>query len=37
MEPNSSLDWILGGLAFLILFSGLVMLLNGVRKMSDKF
>lgn len=33
MEPNSLLDWILGGLALLILLSGLLMLLNGVRKM----
>ncbi len=33
MEPNSLLDWSLGGLALLILLSGLFMLLNGVRKM----
>lgn len=37
MDANSSLDWVLGGLALLILLSGLVMLLNGVRKMGDKF
>jgi hypothetical protein len=37
MEPNSFSDWILGGLALLILLSGLFMLLNGVRKMGDKF
>lgn len=37
MDANSSLDWILGGFALLILLSGLVMLLSGVRKMGDKF
>jgi hypothetical protein len=36
MIDNSLLDWILAGFALLILLSGLVMLLSGVKGMSDK-
>jgi len=36
MEPNTSLDWILGGLALTIALSGLWMLVGGVLKMNDK-
>jgi hypothetical protein len=36
MEPNTALDWMLGGLALLILIGGLWMLLSGVREMGGK-
>lgn len=36
MEPNTVLDWTLGGLALLILLGGLFLLLNGVREMGGK-
>jgi len=34
---NTSLDWVLGGLALFILLAGLVMLFKGVFGMGDKF
>jgi hypothetical protein len=36
METNTTLDWILGGLALLILGGGLLMLLSGVLRMNNK-
>jgi len=36
METNTSLDWVLGGLAIAILIGGLVMLLSGVSAMNKK-
>lgn len=35
MEANSTMDWVLGGVALFILISGLVMLLSGVKEMND--
>lgn len=36
MMENSWMDWVLGGLALLILLSGLIMLLSGVKGMNDQ-
>jgi hypothetical protein len=36
IETNTSLDWVLGGLALLILLGGLWMLFSGVGSMGDK-
>jgi hypothetical protein len=35
MNANTTLDWVLGGLALAILLGGLLMLLSGVRSMND--
>ncbi|NES80810.1 MAG: NAD synthetase [Moorea sp. SIO2B7] len=36
MEPNNLMDWILGGVALLVLLGGLWMLLSGVKEMGGK-
>ncbi|WP_206816667.1 NAD synthetase [Chroococcus sp. FPU101] len=33
---NTLMDWVLGGVALVIVLSGLLMLLNGVREMGKK-
>lgn len=37
MDSSSLMDWILGGLAFIILLSGLWMLFSGLQGTGDKF
>ncbi|MDJ0579298.1 MAG: NAD synthetase [Crocosphaera sp.] len=36
MEPNTTLDWILGGIAITILIVGMLMLLGGISEMNKK-
>jgi hypothetical protein len=36
MEGNTPLDWVLGGLALIILLGGLWMLFSGVQDMGNK-
>jgi hypothetical protein len=36
MEGNTLLDWVLGGLALVILLGGLWMLFSGVQHMGNK-
>jgi hypothetical protein len=35
MEANSTIDWVLGGVALFILIAGMVMLLSGVKEMNE--
>ncbi|MDJ0729750.1 MAG: NAD synthetase [Crocosphaera sp.] len=36
MEPNTTLDWILGGIAIAILIVGMLMLLGGTSEINKK-
>ncbi len=36
MEPNTTIDWILGGIAITILLLGLLMLLGGTSEINKK-